>query len=46
VVAVEGDKVRLGITAPQSVRVDRREVHERRRAPAGDPPPAPRTGQG
>ena len=30
VVAVKGDKVRLGISAPESVRVDRREVHERR----------------
>ena len=30
VVAVQGDKVRLGITAPESVRVDREEVHARR----------------
>ena len=30
VVAVQGDRVRLGITAPPSVRVDRQEVHERR----------------
>ena len=30
VVSVSGDKVRLGITAPESVRVDRQEVHERR----------------
>ena len=30
VVAVKGDKVRLGITAPPSVSVDRSEVHERR----------------
>ena len=29
-VAVHGDRVRLGITAPRSVCVDRREVHERR----------------
>jgi len=28
--AVNGDKVRLGITAPLSVPVDRMEVHERR----------------
>jgi carbon storage regulator len=32
VVAVKGDTVRLGITAPASVRVDRREVHLRRAA--------------
>jgi carbon storage regulator len=30
VVAVQGEKVRLGISAPESVRVDRREIHERR----------------
>jgi len=30
VVAVQGDKVRLGIVAPPSVRVDRKEVHDRR----------------
>jgi carbon storage regulator len=29
VVAVNGGKVRLGITAPKSVRVDRQEVRER-----------------
>jgi carbon storage regulator len=33
VVAIRGDKVRLGIHAPSSVRVDRSEVHERRLAP-------------
>ena len=32
VVAIQGDKVRLGIGAPPSVRVDRSEIHERRRA--------------
>lgn len=31
VVAIRGDKVRLGISAPPSVRVDRSEIHERRR---------------
>jgi carbon storage regulator len=31
VVAVQGDKVRLGITAPDGVVVDRQEVHDRRR---------------
>jgi carbon storage regulator len=30
VVAVHGDKVRIGIKAPRSIPVDRREVHERR----------------
>ena len=30
VVAVKGDKIRLGISAPPSVPVDRKEVHERR----------------
>lgn len=30
VVAVQGDRVRLGIKAPPSVRVDRQEIHDRR----------------
>lgn len=30
VVAVKGDRVRLGIVAPRSVTVDRAEIHERR----------------
>ncbi len=30
VVAVEGNKVRLGITAPRDIAVDRQEVHARR----------------
>ena len=30
VVAVQGNKVRLGIAAPDSVTIDRREVHDRR----------------
>jgi carbon storage regulator len=30
VVAVKGDKVRLGISAPPFITVDRREVHEQR----------------
>jgi carbon storage regulator len=30
VVAVQGDKVRLGVTAPDDVTVDRQEIHERR----------------
>ena len=38
VVAIKGDKVRLGVTAPTSIRVDRREVYERRQ---GADPPTP-----
>jgi carbon storage regulator len=30
VVAVKGDKIRLGVSAPPTVMVDRKEVHERR----------------
>jgi carbon storage regulator len=30
VIAVEGNKVRLGIKAPKCVRVDRAEIHQRR----------------
>jgi len=30
IVAIEGNKIRLGIAAPASVRVDREEVHRRR----------------
>jgi carbon storage regulator len=30
VVSVAGDRVRLGITAPDYIRVDRQEIHERR----------------
>jgi carbon storage regulator len=43
VVAIRGDKVRLGISAPPSVRVDRSEIHERRRAsrPAAPRPSVP-----
>jgi carbon storage regulator len=33
VVAIWGDQISLGISAPPSVRVDRSEVHERRLAP-------------
>ena len=35
VVAVKGDRIRLGISAPASVPVDREEVHERRRRLTG-----------
>jgi len=31
VVAVKGDRVRLGVVAPRTVTVDRSEVHDRRR---------------
>ena len=30
VIAVKGDRIRLGIVAPRDVNVDRAEVHERR----------------
>ena len=30
VVAVQGNKVRIGVAAPEDVRVDRQEVHARR----------------
>lgn len=37
---IRGDRVRLGITAPEQVPVDRGEVHERRMAAASRPPAA------
>jgi carbon storage regulator len=30
IVAIEGNKIRIGVTAPPSVRVDREEIHNRR----------------
>jgi carbon storage regulator len=30
ITAIKGDKVRIGVTAPDNVRVDRAEVHARR----------------
>ena len=36
VVGIKGDKVRLGITAPPDVTVDREEVHQRRGEFAAD----------
>lgn len=36
VVEVSGERVRVGISAPKSVRVDRQEVHERRQAETWD----------
>jgi carbon storage regulator len=32
VLSVQGNKVRLGVVAPENVSVDRQEVHERRAA--------------
>jgi carbon storage regulator len=37
VVSAQGNKVRLGIEAPESVRVDRQEVHDRLVALTGRP---------
>lgn len=39
VVLVQGDKIRLGVTAPPYVRVDRQEVHERRTELTAEPQP-------
>jgi carbon storage regulator len=33
IAAIDGSKVRIGISAPANVRVDREEVHRRRSAP-------------
>ncbi len=41
IVSIDGGKVRLGIAAPPEVRVDRQEVHERRREFAAEPDVAP-----
>ena len=40
VVGLKGDKVRLGISAPDSVAVDRQEVHRRREFAAPATPAA------
>ena len=32
IISIEGGKVRIGISAPESITVDRREVHDRRTA--------------
>ena len=37
VTAVQGERVRIGVTAPDSVRVDRREVSQRRNEFAAEP---------
>ena len=39
VVSITGNKVRLGINAPDGVRTDRLEVHERRMELTADPDP-------
>ncbi len=38
VVEFRGDKVRLGITAPKDIRVDRKEIHELRKKENQDGP--------
>jgi carbon storage regulator len=40
VTGVRGNRVRLGIIAPENVRVERAEVHERRGPPRAARPPA------
>ncbi len=37
IVSVQGHCVRVGITAPKSVRVDRQEVYEKKHAETGSP---------
>jgi carbon storage regulator len=39
IVAIRGDRVRLGITAPKETVVDRREIHERRMGEQDAPTP-------
>jgi carbon storage regulator len=44
VVSIRGDRVRIGVSAPKEVVVDRQEVHDRRQSVAGEAPaltPAP-----
>jgi carbon storage regulator len=45
VVAIRGDQVRLGISAPRDIPVDRREIHDIRIAQriGAKPPPVPLT---
>jgi carbon storage regulator len=38
VVAIQGKRVRIAVDAPASIRVDRKEVHDRRLAEEGDQP--------
>lgn len=37
IVSVKGDRVRIGVTAPEEVQVDRAEVHQRRAGFLGEP---------
>ncbi len=37
IISVRGNHVRIGISAPPNVRVDRREVHDQRAEFAGEP---------
>jgi carbon storage regulator len=39
VTSVKGDKVRIGVSAPPNIRVDRAEVHRRLQEFAADPEP-------
>jgi carbon storage regulator len=34
VIDIRGDRVRMGISAPRSTRVDRRKIHKRRKRPS------------
>jgi carbon storage regulator len=43
VVAIEGDQVRIGISAPKDVVVDRQEVHEKRKNSFSEGPALPQT---
>ena len=46
VVEVQGNKVRLAVTAPGSVRVDRQEVYDRRKQFAAESTPPVKLGPG
>ncbi len=37
IVGISSDRVRLGITAPQSIPIDRQEIHERRATFGAEP---------
>ena len=43
VVAIRGDRVRIGVSAPKEVVVDRQEVHDRRKNLSGEAPALPPT---
>jgi carbon storage regulator len=43
IVAIQGDKVRIGISAPKDVVVDRQEVHEKRKNSFSEGPAFPPT---